>query len=162
MEVASEMTQYKHESSMEITDRTRTVVGVCLNVMYEQMYDDPRRQTFSEIIDSYIRMKFLEPTTGTDTIFKIFKSQVVEIPIQLCFHLYFIESHVRATVAITTLLKNAPELGSGQIGKDGVLAMMLSMAQSEERIQQIVAAEALIAASAKKKDSNMIVRDVSF
>ena len=65
MEVASEMTQYKHESSMEITDRTRTVVGVCLNVMYEQMYDDPRRQTFSEIIDSYIRMKFLEPTTGT-------------------------------------------------------------------------------------------------
>ena len=76
--------------------------------------------------------------------------------------MYFIESHVRATVAITTLLKNAPELGSGQIGKDGVLAMMLSMAQSEERIQQIVAAEALIAASAKKKDSNMIVRDVSF
>merc|ERR1719411_2123738 len=36
---------------------------------------------------------------------------------------------------------------------------MLSMAQSEERIQQIVAAEALIAASAKKKDANMIVRD---
>mgnify|MGYP001344418376 FL=1 len=71
-----------------------------------------------------------------------------------------IESHVRAVVAITTLLKNAPELGSGQIGKDGVLQMMLSMAQSEDKVQQIVAAEALIAASAKKKDTNMIVSQV--
>ena len=30
MEAASELTQYKHESSMEITDDTRTTVGVCL------------------------------------------------------------------------------------------------------------------------------------
>jgi hypothetical protein len=30
MEVASEMVEYKHESSMNITDNTRTVVGVCL------------------------------------------------------------------------------------------------------------------------------------
>ncbi len=55
MEVASEMTQFKHESSMEITDRTRTVVGVCLNVMYEQMYDDARRTAFYEEIDKYIK-----------------------------------------------------------------------------------------------------------
>ena len=30
MEVASEMVEYKHESSMEITESTKTVVGVCL------------------------------------------------------------------------------------------------------------------------------------
>lgn len=72
------------------------------------------------------------------------------------------ESHVRSIVAITTLLKNAPELGSGQIGKDGVLQMMLTMAQSNDRVQQIVAAEALIAAATKKKDTNMIVTQVPF
>ena len=55
MEVASEMTQFKHESSMEITDRTRSVVGVCLNVMYEQMYDDARRTAFYEEIDRFIK-----------------------------------------------------------------------------------------------------------
>lgn len=55
MEVASEMTQFKHESSMEITDRTRSVVGVCLNIMYEQMYDDQRRTLFYEEIDRYIK-----------------------------------------------------------------------------------------------------------
>ena len=71
------------------------------------------------------------------------------------------ESHIRAVVAITTLMKNAPDLGSGQIGKDGVLQLMLAMARSEDKVQQIVAAEALIAASAKKKDTNMIVSQVS-
>ncbi len=55
MEVASEMTQFKHESSMEITDNTRSVVGVCLNIMYEQMYDDQRRITLNEEIDRFIR-----------------------------------------------------------------------------------------------------------
>jgi len=130
MEVASEMTDFKHESSMDITDRTRSVVGVCLNVMYEQMWDDQRRLVFAEEIDKFIRGKLMQQDN---------------------------ESHVRAIVAITTLLKNAPELGSGQIGKEGILQIMLTMAQSDDKVQQIVAAEALIAASAKKKDTNMIV-----
>jgi len=130
MEVASEMTEFKHESSMEITDRTRSVVGVCLNVMYEQMWDDQRRLNFSQHIDQFITGKLADRDT---------------------------ESHIRAIVAITTLLKNAPELGSGQIGKEGILQIMLAMAQSDDKVQQIVAAEALIAASAKKKDTNMIV-----
>jgi len=130
MEVSSEMTQFKHESSMDITDRTRSVVGVCLNVMYEQMWDDARRLLCSEEIDKFIRGKLVTQDS---------------------------ESHVRAIVAITTLLKNAPELGSGQIGKEGILQIMLTMAQSDDRVQQIVAAEAIIAACAKKKDTNMIV-----
>ena len=36
MEVASEMVEFKHESSMEINDRTKSIVGVTLNLMYEQ------------------------------------------------------------------------------------------------------------------------------
>jgi hypothetical protein len=103
--------------------------------MYQQMYDDARRNTFCEEIDGFIKGKLMDPA---------------------------IESHVRAIAAITTLLQNAPELGSGQVGKDGVLQMMLAMAQSEDRVQQLVAAEALIAASAKKKDSSMIVTQVSY
>lgn len=130
MEVSSELTQYKHESSMEITDNTRCVLGVCLNVMYEQMYDDPRRNRMIEEVDHFIRGKLMDPS---------------------------IESHVRAIVAITTLLMNAPELGNGQVGKEGVLQMMLAMAQSEDSLQQLVAAEALIAACQKKKDTSLIV-----
>ena len=71
------------------------------------------------------------------------------------------EAHVRAIVAITTLLKNAPELGSSQIGKDGITQIMLTMAQSDDKVQQIVAAEAIIAACAKKKDTISIISHVS-
>ena len=70
------------------------------------------------------------------------------------------EAHVRAIVAITTLLKNAPELGSSQIGKDGITQIMLTMAQSDDKVQQIVAAEAIIAACAKKKDTISIISHV--
>jgi hypothetical protein len=68
-----------------------------------------------------------------------------------------VESKVRVVVAITTLLKNAPELGTSQLTKDGMLEMMMGMARTDDPMQQLVAAEALIAATQKKKDSNFIV-----
>ena len=57
-------------------------------------------------------------------------------------------------------MKNAPELGSSQIGKDGITQIMLTMAQSDDKVQQIVAAEAIIAACAKKKDTISIISHV--
>ena len=68
-----------------------------------------------------------------------------------------LESKVRITCAITTLLKHAPELGNSQLTKEGFLQMLLAMAQSDEYIEQLVASEALIAATAKKKDASSII-----
>jgi len=131
MEVASEMTEYRHESSMEITDNTRTVVGVCMAFCYEAMYDDKRRNAICEHVDKFIQDKLLDPS---------------------------MESKVRCTVAITTLLKNAVDLGMGQIAKEGVIPMMLEMAKSDNYVMQVAASEALIAATAKKKDSSQILQ----
>ena len=64
---------------------------------------------------------------------------------------------MRITAAITTLLKHAPELGNSQLTKEGFLQMLLAMAQSDEYIEQLVASEALIAATAKKKDASSII-----
>ena len=64
---------------------------------------------------------------------------------------------VRIAVAVTTLLKHAPDLGNSQLTKDGFLQMLLAMAGSEEYIEQLVASEALIAATAKKKDAASII-----
>ena len=55
MEVASEMTEYKHESSMEITDNTRSVVGCCMGMLYESMYDEQRRSAMLEEIDKFVK-----------------------------------------------------------------------------------------------------------
>jgi protein unc-45 len=56
MEVASEMTEYKHESSMEITDNTRSVVGCCMGMLYESMYDEQRRNAMLEEIDKFVKL----------------------------------------------------------------------------------------------------------
>jgi len=131
MEVASEinMPEFKYESAMEITDSTKTIVGVTFGFLYEQMYDDKRREALIEEVGKFTQEKLMSPD---------------------------IESKVRIVVAITTLLLNAPELGNSQL-KEGFLEMMLVMARSDEYIQQLVASEALIAAASKKKDVTAIV-----
>lgn len=55
MEVASEMTEYKHESSMEVTENTRSVVGCCMGMIYESMYDEQRRNAMLEEIDKFVK-----------------------------------------------------------------------------------------------------------
>lgn len=130
MEVASELTHYKHESAMEITDSSNTIVGICFGHLYDQMWDDERRNLLIEKIDQFSQEKLADPG---------------------------LESKVRITVAITTLLKHAPELGNSQLTKEGFLQMLLAMAQSDEYIEQLVASEAIIAATAKKKDATAII-----
>merc|ERR1719445_2186675 len=108
MEVASELTHYKHESSMEITSSTSTVVGVCLGHMYEQMWDDNMRNLICEKIEEFSKEKLMDQG---------------------------LESKVRITCAITTLLNHAPELGNSQLTKEGFLQMLLAMAQSDDHIK---------------------------
>lgn len=130
MEVASELDHYKHESAMEITDSTNTIAGICFGHLYDQMWDDSRRNDLIEKVEEFSKCKLMDPS---------------------------LESKVRITTAITTLLKHAPDLGNAQLTKDGFLQMLLAMAQSEEYIEQLVASEALIAATAKKKDATSII-----
>ena len=131
LEVASEMNnkEYKYESAMDITDSTKTIVGVTFGFLYEQMYDDRRREALVAEVSKFTQEKLMDPS---------------------------IESKVRLVVAITTLLLNAPELGNSQL-KEGLLEMMLVMARSEDGVQQLVASEAIIAAASKKKDVSVII-----
>merc|ERR1719273_2110769 len=94
------------------------------------MWDDERRKMIIEKIDEFSKEKLMDQG---------------------------LESKVRITAAITTLLKHAPELGNSQLTKEGFLQMLLAMAQSDEYIEQLVASEALIAATAKKKDASSII-----
>merc|ERR1719394_2286368 len=132
LEVASEMNnpEFKYESAMEITESTKTIVGVTFGFLYEQMYDDARRAELTEIVSNFTKEKLLDPGG---------------------------ESKVRVVAAVTTLLLHAPELGNTQI-REGLLEMMLVMARSEDYIQQLVASEAIIAAASKKKDVTVIVQ----
>lgn len=61
MEVASELEEYKYESSMHITSSTRTITSVCLARIYENMYYDAAKEKFRNAIDEYIKDKLLTP-----------------------------------------------------------------------------------------------------
>merc|ERR550519_2935669 len=130
MEVASELDHYKHESAMDITNSTNSIAGICFGHLYDQMWDDSRRNDLIAKIDEFTKEKLMDPS---------------------------LESKVRITTAITTLLKHAPDLGNSQLTKEGFLQMLLAMAQSDVYIEQLVASEALIAATATKKDASSII-----
>ena len=131
LDVASEHAEYKHESSMDVTDDTKPTLGACMGILYEQMHDDQKRNQICDQIDKWVTEKLSRPST---------------------------ESCVRAVVGLTTLLNGCPELGEGQISKDGILNMMLTMANTDEYVQQLAAVEAIIASTQKKKNSSMIVQ----
>ncbi|XP_068978895.1 protein unc-45 homolog B [Bombus flavifrons] len=130
MEVASELEEYKYESSMHITSSTRTITSVCLARIYENMYYDAAKEKFRNAIDEYIKDKLLTPD---------------------------IESKVRVVVAITTLLLGPLDVGNTIIAKGGILEMILVMAGTEDLLQQKVACECIIAAASKKDKATTII-----
>lgn len=130
MDVASELEEYHYESAIPITDNTRILTAICMSKIYESRDDDIKRGIFTELMEKYIQQNLLDPK---------------------------IESKVRATVAITTLLLGPLDLGNALIGREGILEMVLVMATSEQILEQKVACELLIAAASKKDKCRSII-----
>ncbi|XP_014479651.1 PREDICTED: protein unc-45 homolog B [Dinoponera quadriceps] len=130
MEVASELEEYKYESSMEITPSTRTITSVCLARIYENMYYDAAKERFNNAIDEFIKDKLLMPD---------------------------IESKVRVVVSITTLLLGPLDVGNAVVAKEGILEMILVMAGTDDVMQQKVACECIVAAASKKDKASAII-----
>ncbi|XP_058058902.1 protein unc-45 homolog B [Anopheles bellator] len=131
MEVCSELEEYKYESAMNITPSSRTIAAVCLSRIYENMYYDAARERFSEQIAEFVKDKLLTPDH---------------------------ESKVRVTVAITSLLLGPLDVGNTIISREGVMEMILVMAQSDNLLEQKVACECLIAAASKKDKAKGLVQ----
>ncbi|XP_065082949.1 protein unc-45 homolog B [Ochlerotatus camptorhynchus] len=123
MDVCSELEEYKYESAMNITPSSRTIASVCLARIYENMYYDAARERFGEQISEFVNDKLMTPDH---------------------------ESKVRVTVAITSLLLGPLDAGNSMISREGVMQMILVMAQSDDLLEQKVACECIIAAASKK------------
>jgi hypothetical protein len=55
LDVASELKEYRYESAMPITDNSRTLAGVCLARIYENMYYDQAREKYIQNIDEFVK-----------------------------------------------------------------------------------------------------------
>ncbi|BES95237.1 Myosin-Hypothetical protein striated muscle assembly central [Nesidiocoris tenuis] len=130
MEVASELPEYKYETTMEITDSTRSLTSCCLGSIYENMYSDESRKYFLENVDDFIKGKLITPET---------------------------ENKVRVIVALTTLLLGPLDVGNIIVSREGMMSMIFEMAESDSVLQQKVACECIIAASTKKDKVKSII-----
>lgn len=130
MEVASELKECQVESSMNITPSTRTIAAVCLGRVYENMYYDAARENYISKIEDFIKEKLLAPD---------------------------MESKIRVVVAITALLRGPLDVGNAVIGKEGIMEMILVMANTEDELQQKVASECIVAAASKPDKAKAIL-----
>lgn len=64
---------------------------------------------------------------------------------------------MRVIVAITTLLLGPLDVGNSIVAKEGILQMILTMATTDDILQQKVACECIIAASSKKDKAVSII-----
>ncbi|KAK4288564.1 hypothetical protein Pmani_038411 [Petrolisthes manimaculis] len=130
LDICSELPEFEFESRLNVTDNTRLTTAICISRVYETLYIDKDRQALHARIDEYIRLRLLTPDT---------------------------EHQVRVVVIVTTLLLGPLDLGNQLIAKEGILEMMLVMANTEDVLQQRVACEALIAAATKKDKCRSII-----
>lgn len=130
LKVCSEIEEYQSESSMNITPSSRTIAAVCISRIYDNMYYDKARELFREQVDDFIKDKLLDPE---------------------------FQEKVRVVVVITSLLSCAIDVGISIIGREGILQMILAMAQSEDVLQQKVACECIVAACLKQDKAKAII-----
>ncbi|KAK7085106.1 Protein unc-45 A [Halocaridina rubra] len=130
LDVCSELKEFNYESSINITDNTRMTTAICLSKVYDSLWDEIKKKLFADRVNEYVRLRLLTPE---------------------------VETTIRTTVCITTLLLGNVEVGNHLIAREGILEMMLVMANSDDELQQKVACEALIAAASKKDKCTTIV-----
>ncbi|XP_045468199.1 protein unc-45 homolog B [Harmonia axyridis] len=130
LQCTSELEEFKYESSMNITHSTSTVAAMCLQRIYENMYYDKAKEKFMGKIEDYVKEKLLSPD---------------------------MESKVRVVATITSLLRGPLDVGNAIVGKEGIMQMILVMANTEDVLQQKVACECIIAAASRADKAKAII-----
>ncbi|XP_024883040.1 LOW QUALITY PROTEIN: protein unc-45 homolog B-like [Temnothorax curvispinosus] len=128
MEVATQLE--KHESSLDITSSTRTLISISLAKIYENMYHDAAKEEFIDAIYEFIQDKLLKSDT---------------------------ESKVRGVVAIITLIFGPFKIADAIIFKKGMIEKIFAMAETDDVLQQKVVCECVIAGATKYNKFNEFI-----
>lgn len=155
LEVAAELMETKYESKMDITEYSHYNVSVCLSKIYDNMTCDKSREKYMSAVDEFLKKLLLDPD---------------------------IETKVRAVSTITVLLMGPIDVGNSIISRDGkfkvlsklmfliyfylyiyicvkgIIEMILTMATTNDKVQQKIACECIIAATSKKSKITPIVK----
>ncbi|CAG7734226.1 unnamed protein product [Allacma fusca] len=131
-ELSAEVPELNIESAIDSTKNTRSLCAVLFSRVYDNMYYDKARDKYTNVIDEYVKQLLLGPD---------------------------IEAKLHVVALLTVLLIGPVDVGNTFVGRPGIIQMILVMANSEDYLQQRVAAEAIIAAASKKDKAKGIIVD---
>ncbi|XP_041361777.1 protein unc-45 homolog B-like [Gigantopelta aegis] len=127
--VAGTLEQHK---TLPITPKSKMHASVALSKIYDDLSTDQQRNTFKDKCSAYIKDLF-----GDD----------------------IMESKIEAIEAISTLLQGPFDVGNMILGTEGVVQIMFALANSENRLHQRVAVEAIVHSASKKDRCAGILKD---
>uniref|UniRef100_S4RYF5 Protein unc-45 homolog B n=1 Tax=Petromyzon marinus TaxID=7757 RepID=S4RYF5_PETMA len=115
--------------SLPVTDETRLSASVLLHKLYDDLRNDTEREVYDKLCDNFVTGSF----SGED-----------------------MTKNLHAIQTISGLLAGPYDVGNRVLGQKGVLETIISLAGSESELEQLVATEALVLASAKTSRATFI------
>lgn len=117
-------------NSMPVTDNTRMHVSHCLQAVYEEMISDSEREEYQDKVKEFMNDMLTDENIACKT---------------------------RACVALTTLLEGPIDVGNAVLGRPGIIELMMVLAQSEDKLQQLIAVEAIASSATKQTAAKSII-----
>ncbi|XP_013379041.1 protein unc-45 homolog B [Lingula anatina] len=117
---------------MKISENTRMNCSVLLSKIYDEFISDKRRDQYREQVSQYFCDQFGDTR--------------------------HIDYQMEAITAISALLQGPYDIGNTILGTQGVLEIMLALANSPDPLHQKISVEALVHATSKKDKCSGIVK----
>lgn len=127
--VAGTQPQYK---TLAVTDQSHMHASVALNTIYEDLVSDKQRDCFKDKCTDFLKYLFGDGV---------------------------LESKIEAIECLSSLLQGPFEVGSILLGTQGVVELMLTLANSDNPHYQRVAVEAIVHSASKKNRCTGILKD---
>lgn len=120
--------------TLSVTVNSRMHVSLLLSKIYEDLISDQEREKFQDAVEAY----FLD----------LFKDEIMD-------------SKLEAVLALAALLQGAPKVGNSILSREGVLDIILAMADSGDAIYVKYAVEALVQSASKKDKCSGVIKQAT-
>ncbi|KAK2185884.1 hypothetical protein NP493_219g00021 [Ridgeia piscesae] len=131
LEVAGTIPEHK---TLPITTNTRMHTSLCLSKIWDDLMNDKERDLYREAVNGYFTDMF-----GDN----------------------MMESKLEAIMALTALLQGPLEVGNVILAREGVLEILLAMADSGDIIHTKYAVEALVHSASKKNRCSGVIKQAT-
>lgn len=111
LRVASTIPELKLPNSLPLTENTKMHVSCCLGAIYDDIYHDGEREKYNEVCENFVKEHIANDQDP--------------------------HGKLKGIAALGTILQGPFEVGSAIIVKNGLINMMLDLADSDDMVQEV-------------------------